>query len=79
MNKGPLNPNPQIRPGAVIGSESLPFESMIFSNDSSNPPASVPASNPGPQSSRYVSGPDAGRRVAETPTPPISKLFRPKN
>jgi hypothetical protein len=78
MSKLPVNPPPQIRTGAVIGSESLPFESMIFSNDPQQSPVST-APNQGPQRSHYIYGPEAGRKVVETPTPVISKLFRPKN
>ncbi len=75
MSKVPNNPHEQIRPGAVLGSESLPFESMIFSNDSTTPATDAPAASAG--ASRYLPQDKAARRVAETPRPAFSKLFRP--
>ncbi|MCC7343310.1 MAG: hypothetical protein IT573_00125 [Deltaproteobacteria bacterium] len=77
-HKVPPPAHPEIRPGSVLGSESLPFESLIFSNDSAGPAAGEAAA-PASSRSRYVSGEDPARRVAETPRPAFSKLFRPQS
>ena len=72
----PTTPPPQIRPGAVLGSEALPFESMIYSIEA-NKPEEVSETTPLPGSSEYVSTSGTGRRLTETPPPVVSKLFRP--
>ncbi len=77
MSKIPQPPSQEIRPGSVLGSESLPFESLIFSNDGEAKPADRPTAEAA--RSRYVSGDDPARRVAEAPRPAFSKLFRPNS
>lgn len=75
MSKFPPPPA-QIRPGAVLGSESLPFESMIFSIEAAKPEESH-ETTPLPGSSEYVASSSAGRHLTEAPRPVVSKLFRP--
>ncbi len=76
MTKVPNHPLEQIKPGTVLGSDNLPFESLIFPNESAA--TGVPNTADTASASHYVSGSDPARRVAETPQPAISKLFRPK-
>lgn len=77
MTKAPLPPTQEIRPGAVIGSESLPFESMIFSNEEEErTPIEITTGDSGQSS--YVSG-NPGRHAPAAPRPAISKLFRPQS
>lgn len=77
-SKVPHPAHPEIRPGSVLGSESLPFESLIFSNEAAGPATGEAAATENGRS-RYVSGEDPARRVAETPRPAFSKLFRPQS
>jgi hypothetical protein len=75
MSKFPPPP-PQIRPGAVLGSEALPFESMIFAAEAAKTDEAT-ENTPLPGSSEYVSTSSAGRHLTEAPRPVVSKLFRP--
>jgi len=72
MSKIPNQPNQEIRPGAVLGSDNLPFESMIFSNEAEKtaPQASTPSA------SRFVPR-DPAQHLTEAPRPNFPKLFRP--
>jgi len=77
MTKVPNNPLEQIKPGAVLGSENLPFESLIFPNEAA--PNGVPNPVDSASASHYVAGKDPARRVAEAPRPAFPKLFRPNS
>jgi len=75
MTKAPTPP-PQIRPGAVLGSAALPFESMIFAAEAAKPDEAS-ENTPLPGTSEYVPSSNAGRHLTEAPRPVVSKLFRP--
>lgn len=68
----------EIRPGSVLGSDSLPFESLIFSNEGEDLSKSPATAETGSRS-RYISGDDPARRVTDAPRPALSKLFRPQS
>lgn len=78
MSKFPPPPA-QIRPGAVLGSESLPFESMIFAVKAAAKTEESTENTPLPGSSEYVSTSSTGRHLTEAPRPVVSKLFRPNS
>jgi len=74
MSKIPNQTNQEIRPGAVLGSDNLPFESMIFSNDAEKTPSEAPS----PSASRFVPR-DPAQHLTEAPRPNFPKLFRPNS
>lgn len=78
MTKPPINPNNPIRPGTVLGSEDLPYQSLIPGNPHFHAPNEAEAGESNP--SGFVRDDQArrfGRQVAEV-NPPLdrSKIFR---
>lgn len=78
MTKTPIHPNSPIGPGTVLGSDDLPYQSLIPGNPHLAKPAGSETSDQSP--SEFVRNDEArrfGRQVAEV-NPPLdrSKIFR---